>query len=342
MLQYIFCFLGNHIEEISDFNAYCYPENSQIVKDKQFIKNLFLGYNSDKASQRGDNQPVQYCISKPKPQIIQNSQNTGLNVLSANINQNVHVGLIFEEEDNPFDYHQIFLELLNEYLNCNYNSESFHSFKEETDVESLLITLFIDLRRFGDEVIEKYPEMDLRSFTPVIKLFLFGLDASGKTSLVRRIKTDEYSDNFFTPTKKFNIEYVEDQDRGLLSIWDMPGQRAFRKKWLLGLQDSNVIAFMIDVANPKRFEESKIGFWNILNRYELHGVPLIILANKIDLINDMRKEGKKAHLNQVKGEMSDFFELDKLNNREWKFLFTSVKTNHNIKTFINLIHELTL
>ncbi len=331
LLQYIFCFLGNNLNEIDDLNIYCYPENFSFIQDKQFLKNMFLEQDQDQLTiERTKN--TLYCISEPKPQVLK-----GFNVFSASVNQQIHIGLIFENDDNPFDYKDLFKDLLNEYLNC----EKITNFTDEMEIENLLITLFIDIRRHGDEVLEKYPKIALSYKTNVIKAFLFGIHNAGKTSLVRRMKTGEYTDDFFTPTKKFNIEYIEDKNDGLLTVWDMPGQRSFRKKWLLGLQDSNIIIFMIDVANSQRFEESKEEFWNILNRYELVGVPLVILANKIDLIPKISEESEENMLSHLKREIFEKFELSAIENRAWKFLFTSVKTNYNIKEFIDYIYQFT-
>ena len=155
----------------------------------------------------------------------------------------------------------------------------------------------------------------------------------------RRIKSGEYSDNYFAPTKKFDIEYVQKAEMGVLAVWDMPGQNIFRKKWLVGLQDSNIIIYMIDVANQIRFEESKREFWKFINRFELVGVPLLILANKVDLLNHSDKINVEQ-LKRSRNEIMSFFEFDKIRNRDWKFLFTSVKTNFNIKSVIELIYDM--
>ena len=194
---------------------------------------------------------------------------------------------------------EIFEELLNELL----NNGTGYSFDDEIEIENLLISMFIDIRRYGDEIVEKSPEIVYHYQQElIIKAFLFGIDEVGKTSLVRRIKTGKFNDNFFSPTRKFNIEYIEEQEKGLLAFWDMPGQRNFRKKWLIGLQDSNIIVFMIDIANQLRFEESKKEFWNIVNRDELNGIPLLIMGNKIDLIKSSEKS-KENQLEKLKEEL---------------------------------------
>ncbi len=272
---------------------------------------------------------IRYVIDTPVAQVIDD-----LNIFTTCINNKIILGLIFDKNDNPYDYKDIFEELLNELL----NNEKSRSFDDEIEIENLLISVFIDIRRFGDEF-EKYPELDLHYHESFTKVFLFGIDYVGKSSLVRRLKTGEYSDNYFTPTKRFDIEYFQNSQKGVLAIWDMPGQSIFRKKWLVGLQDSNIIIYMIDIANQIRFEESKREFWKIINRFELVGIPILILSNKIDLLDHSNK-GNSEQLKRLRNEIMSFFEFDKIRNRDWKFLFTSVKTNFNIKSVIELIYDM--
>jgi len=169
-------------------------------------------------------------------------------------------------------------------------------------------------------------------------VFLFGIDEVGKSSFTRRIKTGKFNDNFFTASKRFNIEYIQRQD-GLLSIWDSPGQSSFRDRWLLGLQDSNIIIYMVDVANQLRFDESKTEFWKIYNENDLKDIPLLILGNKIDLINH-NNNNNDEQLKRTEKEIIDFFEFDSLQHTNWKFVFTSVKTSYNIEKVLNTIFTL--
>jgi small GTP-binding protein len=200
--------------------------------------------------------------------------------------------------------------------------------------------MFIDMRRFGDEVIEKSPEIEYYfQRETFFKIFLFGIDEVGKSSLVRRLKTGEFNENYFTPTRKFNIEYLPVEEEGLLAVWDMPGQKAFRSKWLIGLQESNIIVYMIDIANQRRFEESKTEFWNVINNNELKEIPLLILGNKIDLIK-FSKDDYNTQFQNLEIELSNFYNFENIKNRKWKFLFTSVKTNFNIKNIIPEIFNL--
>lgn len=333
MLHNIFLFKGK--QDLEDLNIYCYPKEIINVNNKLLVNNIIKGHDQERINDTTDSlssctNSNHYKIDKPVAQYIDD-----YNIYTSCIDGDIVIGLIFEDDDNPYDYKDIFEELLYELLN-NGNG---YSFEEEMEIDNLLISMFIDLRRYGDEVVEKPHEIEFYyQRDAFFKVFLFGIDGIGKSSLVRRLKTGEFNENYFTPTRKFNIEYLE-EEKGLLAVWDMPGQLAFRSKWLKGLQDSNVIVYMIDIANQRRFEESKKELWNILNSNELDDIPLLILGNKSDLVK-YSDENYKAQLQNLKEEVFDYFDFEKIKNRNWKFIFTSVKTNSNIEKTVQTIFEL--
>jgi small GTP-binding protein len=333
---------GKNFQDLDGLNIYNYPTDQIKIENKDLISKIIYGHDHGDLIQKyrnGKKAPIynesqrttgyRCIIDTPVPQFIND-----LNIYTTCINGKIIIGLIFDKDDNPYDYKQIFEELLHELLNNEFGCK----FEDEIEIENFMITLFIDIRRFGDECVDKLPEIEFQyqegSFA---KVFLFGVDEVGKTSLVRRIIKGEFNDNYFPPTRKFTIEYFQ-EDRGLLSIWDMPGQKVMRSKWLKGLQDSNIIIYMVDVANQVRFGESKVEFWKILNRYELIGIPLIVICNKCDLIN--QSDDPSNQTNRLKDEICKYFEFEKIENRDWKFLFTSVKTNYNINTVIDSIFNL--
>lgn len=329
MLLNIFLFKGNKIRDLEDLNIYSYPNEIISINDKILINKIIKSHDKDECCQKTNSN--HFTIAEPIAQFIND-----FNIYSSCIDDKIIIGLIFDNEDNPYDYKEIFKELLNEILN-NGNG---YSFDDEIEVDNLLISMFIDIRRFGDEVVEKPLEIEYYyQKDTFFKIFLFGIDEVGKSSLVRRLKTGKFNDNFFTPTRKFNIEYIPVEEKGLFAIWDMPGQKAFRSKWLNGLQDSNIILYMIDVANQRRFEESRNEFWNVLKKNELDGTPLLILGNKTDLIR-RSQEKDDEQLAILKKELSTFYNFNKIKNRKWNFLFTSVKTNFNIDNVIPAIFNI--
>ncbi|MBD3339841.1 MAG: GTP-binding protein [Candidatus Lokiarchaeota archaeon] len=350
MLKHIFLFKGKDLQELTQLNIFCYPSDIIEAENTNLINKIIYGHDnaelvSNYKNWNGKKENHLLQSDSPVAQIID-----GMNIYTISIGKNMISGLIFEKEDNPYDYKDCFLETIHELL----TQENGFDFENENDVENFLITAFIDIRRYGDEHVEKYPETEFFYDESFVKIFLFGIDDVGKTSLVRRFKTGKYNDNYFIPTKQFNIEYLQittespeiqpesNAESTLLNcaFWDMPGQRSFRKKWLVGLQESNVLVFMIDVANQRRFKESKQEFWRIINRYELVNVPVLILANKIDLVNDSKTKKNNEHIKRLRAEIMDYFEFDKLENRKWILLFTSIKTKYNLKKVLRNIIKL--
>ena len=333
MLNNIFLFKGRDFQDLDQLDIYSYPDDMLKMDSREHIRKILLGHDQGTFALQNQNRKLHsnnsnlvhnisnfFIIEKPVPQVIDN-----LNIYTTCINGDIIIGLTFDKEDNPYDYKDIFEELLSELLNV----EEYFSFEDELEIESLLLTIFIDIRRYGDEFVDNKPLIEVQYHESFIKVFLFGIDDVGKTSLVRRIKTGEFNDNYFRATRKFNIEYIPGEEKGLLAFWDCPGQQNFRKKWLMGLQDSNIIIFMIDIANQLRFEESKKEFWKIINRYDLFGIPLLILGNKGDLIQHSIENNNNDCI-RLRNEIEDYFEFDKIESRDWKLILTSVKENYNI------------
>ncbi|MBN1802081.1 MAG: GTP-binding protein [Candidatus Lokiarchaeota archaeon] len=336
MIQNIFLIQGNDLQDVRALTILNYPhelvnKNSRLVKT--IISDQDLEIKNTK-SKNGSKNLKFHQIGKPLHFKVKDHA-----ITTVLIDDGIIIGVMLEKDDNPHDYEDFFLEILHEIIN-----ENAFSFEDELERENLLITIFIDFRRYSQEVIKQIASAGLEKKSQIVKVFLFGLEEAGKTSLVRRIKTGEYEDNYFQPTRRFNIEHVHDDEIGVMAFWDMPGQLIFRKKWLAGAQDSNIIVYMIDVSDQIKFEESKTELHAIINRFELSNIPLLILGNKIDLVNQLSENGNgdniNEHLIRLKHEIFDILELEKINNRKIEFLFTSVKTNYNIEEFYELLIEL--
>jgi len=342
VLSKIFLLKRKNTLDLNTLDIYSYPEDIDKKDNKEIVLKIIQGHDhgslednccekiiSKSKANSTQNTSNPFVIGNPVSQLIGNQ-----NLYTICINIEMLIGLVFEKEDNPYDYREIFVDMSNELLNI----ERCCSFKDDTEIENFLITLFIDIKRFGDETLEKAPEVSFHPSGLFTKVFLFGIDEVGKSSFTRRIKTGEYNENFFTPSKRFNIEYIQRED-GLLSVWDSPGQSTFREKWLSGLQDSNIIIYIIDVANQLRFDESKTEFWKIYNENDLKDIPLLILGNKIDLINH-NNSNNDEQIKRTEKEIIDFFEFDSLQHNNWTFVFTSVKTSYNIEKVLNTIFTL--
>ncbi len=281
-----------------------YPEDVAHIQDVRVLKQIVRDHLSNKNPKKNEYLALSF---------------DGLNIYSANLENQLIIGLILEEEDNPYDYQQIFSEQIAEFI-----LPKMESLKIASDfaITTMLLGIFIDIRRFADESLSSRAEIPQSS---ILKVFLCGLDNAGKTTLVHYLKTGEFLANLL-PTRKFQIEHVSLGDINVI-VWDMPGQEIFRTSWLKGAQDSNLFLFMLDLADRSRWDIAKIELWKMLNRFELKGVPLLVLGNKKDLVNgNMRREN-------VLGEL----ELQHVKNRSWNLVFTSIKNKEGIEESLNWI-----
>ena len=118
------------------------------------------------------------------------------------------------------------------------------------------------------------------------QVLVVGLDDSGKTSIVNRLKEEcEQKENHnFIPIPSVDPTFTElvCRDETKLVLWDVPGME--RKKYLVDnhVMNRSLVIFVIDARNKKRLLESKVLFYEIINTEELKGVPIMILSNKHD------------------------------------------------------------
>lgn len=114
-----------------------------------------------------------------------------------------------------------------------------------------------------------------------IRILLLGLDNAGKTTLLKHLASEDYTN--VTPTQGFNIKTV--QAKGLrLNIWDIGGQKSIRAYWNNYFENTDVLIYVIDSADRKRMEETGFELTELLEEEKLAGVPVLIFANKQDLL----------------------------------------------------------
>ena len=153
----------------------------------------------------------------------------------------------------------------------------------------------------------------------VHKIFLFGLDNAGKSTLVKYIKDEEIIEDG-SPTRKFDIISDVVINQFNFVIWDAPGQALFRKDWGEGVRESEVLLFVFDIGELKRVQEAKEELAGILKLDSVKGVPLIVCFHKKDLA-EFRDDFKEALID---------LELEKIRNREVYWIKTSVYEKETI------------
>lgn len=117
------------------------------------------------------------------------------------------------------------------------------------------------------------------------QIAMLGLDSSGKTTCLYRLKFDQYTST--SPTVGFNCEKIlvnsgNSKDR-VFTVWDAGGQDKIRPLWKSYTRKADGIIFVVDSTDKERLEEAKIELTKLLKSPENLGLPVVVLANKQDL-----------------------------------------------------------
>lgn len=131
------------------------------------------------------------------------------------------------------------------------------------------------------------------------RIVVLGLDNAGKTTMLKAIAGEDALK--VSPTKGFNVKSIE--THGLtLTVWDIGGQRSIRSHWRNYLDSLDGLVFVIDSSDRGRREEEKSELYELLNEPKISKVPLLVLANKQDLIDSVpaSEVAKQLDLQSIK------------------------------------------
>ncbi|CAH8511543.1 unnamed protein product [Schistosoma mattheei] len=156
-----------------------------------------------------------------------------------------------------------------------------------------------------------------------IRILLLGLDNAGKTTLLKHLASEDITQT--TPTQGFNIKSVQSQGFKL-NVWDIGGQRKIRPYWKNYFENTDILIYVIDSSDKKRFEETGEELLELLSEDKLAGVPLIVFANKQDLLTA-----------EPANRISDGLGLLTIRDRPWQIQGCSAITGNGVQEGIEWV-----
>jgi len=149
------------------------------------------------------------------------------------------------------------------------------------------------------------------------RILVLGLDNSGKTTILKKLSEEDIS--HIMPTQGFNIKSLV-HDGFKLNVWDIGGQKTIRPYWSNYFDSSDSLIYVIDSSDRRRLEESGSELNELLQEDKLANIPLLIFANKQDLIQALPAE-----------EISESLSLHNIRDRTWTIQACSAKEGEGLQ-----------
>ncbi|KAF4790269.1 ADP-ribosylation factor-like 10C-like protein [Turdus rufiventris] len=160
-----------------------------------------------------------------------------------------------------------------------------------------------------------------------MELTLVGLQYSGKTTLLTVLASGQFTEDMI-PTVGFNMRKIT-KGNVTIKVWDIGGQPRFRSMWERYCRGVNAVVYMVDAADLEKVEASKNELHSLIDKPQLHGIPVLVLGNKRDLPGALDEKQLIEKLN-----------LSAIQDREICCYSISCKEKDNIDTFFPVLFHL--
>ncbi|KAJ7252452.1 ADP-ribosylation factor [Mycena rebaudengoi] len=117
------------------------------------------------------------------------------------------------------------------------------------------------------------------------EVVMVGLDGTGKTTLLSRLKKRDLPPGVSrptTPTIGSTLETISFR-RNNITIWEFGGMDKVRPLWRRYYWNAHAFIFALDAAAPERFAEARVELDRMHSDSGSESYPLLVLANKMDL-----------------------------------------------------------
>ena len=158
------------------------------------------------------------------------------------------------------------------------------------------------------------------------RILVLGLDNAGKTTILKKLSNEDITQ--IMPTQGFNIKSIHTAGFKL-NVWDIGGQKVIRGYWSNYFESTDALLFVIDSSDRRRIQESGNELAQLLEDEKLAGVPLLVFANKQDLLQALPPD-----------EIAEKLGLQNIRDRTWNIQACSAKTSEGLNEGLEWIIKL--
>ena len=149
------------------------------------------------------------------------------------------------------------------------------------------------------------------------RILVLGLDNAGKTTILKKLSKE--SIDTIMPTQGFNIKSIL-HNGFKLNVWDIGGQKTIRPYWRNYYENTEALIYVVDAADRKRVDEAGFELAEILGEDKLATVPLLVFANKSDLITALSAD-----------DVAESLSLFNIKDRPWQIQACSAKKGDGLE-----------
>ena len=149
----------------------------------------------------------------------------------------------------------------------------------------------------------KQSQKEIIVFFPISNIRFLGLDNAGKSSILETLTGGFPQET--APTRGYKMKQLTFSGMDF-NIFDVGGQQSLRVHWSDYYDKVAGIVWVVDSTDRRRMFETGLELATILKDPKLDGIPLLIMANKQDLVTAMAAD-----------EITLELELHSIRNRNW-------------------------
>nr|CAB3222954.1 ADP-ribosylation factor-like protein 6 [Phallusia mammillata] len=156
-----------------------------------------------------------------------------------------------------------------------------------------------------------------------------GLDNSGKTTIINKLKAPDATQQDVVPTVGFNVEKFVTSSL-VFTVIDMSGQGRYRNLWAHYYKETHGIIFVIDSADKIRMLVAKDELDQLLDNQNVKAkrIPILFYANKMDLRDSL----SAVQCSQILG-------LDNLKEKPWNISASNAMTGEGLNEGIQWLSD---